>query len=589
MAVKRSYNEEPMPRQQNARRRMKGFGNDLADAYSNNFRKVYGAKSTDYFCSLINAHQNRFGPVPILAACPPPYKEYGKFLFPSTHARDNPMSSLCTQWINTVYNYDSSRNSRIDPITGQQMGGRGAFTSILWTAGGRRLIASTSLGDFVLWNGHSYTMESRVNRAHENGVACRVLKSSTYHDLLVSADDAGIVKIWRQSDLQALGKVEAHTASHAAQNSDGQVFRPTAHTFRNASAIKDLSLAPYEEKFVTASRDGSARIWDADSLTLEHKLQGHGGDVLSAHWHPHFALIATSSADTDVRLWDPRANSKIDAGHFATMSGHSLAVNRVRFCPNHHYSLLSSSKDMTMRLWDIRMLKTTSIFSGHTKEPSDIAWHPHHRDLFASVGFDGILAYWVVDYGAATKFYKTEITNDGSAKSVHDRWVAAIPDAHGNFRNAPTSIQSVNWHPLGHVLATAAFDGRLWSRTQPGTEVELRYNENQDQNFDTTRTAEGARAELYKRAMSENTAAEHVSKLSSFVESNTEYLLLGSAGCIYVRPSAPQAVKDKLQALLAAQRPAETAEKEGEVAEESQAAVEAEKPAEPEPSVSFLL
>ena len=589
MAVKRNFADEPTHRQPpHGGRRNRNFGNDLADAYSNNFRKVYGAKSTDYFCSLINAYKGRFSPLSVLETCPPPYKEYGRFLLPSTHMRENPMSSLCTQWINTVYNYDSSRSaSRIDPVTGQQAGGRGAFTAIRWTAGGRRLIASTTYGDFVLWNGHSYTMDSRMNQAHENGTACRVLVCSTKHDLLLSADDAGVVKLWQQSDFKALGKVEAHTASHG-KNSDGQALQMAAQRFRNPSAIKDLSLSSSEEKFVTASRDGSARVWDADSLSLEQKLLGHGSDVLSAHWHPHYALIATSSSDNDIRLWDPRANTNVTDGQFATMQGHSLAVNRVRFCPNHYYSLLSASKDLTMRLWDIRMLQTTSIFSGHTKEPSDIAWHPHHRDLFASVGFDGILAYWVVDYGSATKFYKTEITNEGSSKSVHDRWVAAIPDSHGNFRDTPTSIQSVAWHPLGHVLATSAFDGRLWSRTQPGTEVELRYNENQDQSYDTTRTAEGARADLYNKLVSQNSAPEQATKLSDFVERNKEYLIAGSAGCIYVRPSAPQAIKDTVQELIAAQWPedTDTADTKPEKPDEGLPADEA---TETEPSVSFLL
>ena len=538
-------------------KRSRGIANDLADSYSTNFRKIYGAKSTDYFCSLINAHQGRFSQKSYMSLCPPPYKEYGRYLLPSAYSRDNPLSSLCTQWINTVYNYDSSRNtSRVDPVTGQQTGGRGAFTAIRWTVGGRRLVASTTLGDFVLWNGHSYTMESRVNHAHEGNVACRVLVCSEKHDLMLSADDAGLVKLWKQSDFQALGRLEAHVSKSSTDTSDDrhshyQSNRPVTQGFRNAAAIRDLSMSSSEEKFVSGSRDGSARIWDSESLALENKLQGHGGDVLSVHWHPHYALLATSSSDSEIRLWDPRALPSTQSAHLATLNGHDLAVNRVRFCPNNYYSLLSASKDSTIRLWDIRMLKTTGIFSGHVKEPSDIAWHPHHRNLFASVGFDGTLAYWVADYGSATKFYKTEVTNDGSSKSVHDRWVTAIPGAHGNFRGCPTSIQSVCWHPVGHVIATSAFDGRLWSRTLPGTEVELRYNENQDQSYDTTRTAEGAKAELYKQLVGQYNASDRAQKLTEFIESNKESIFVGSGGTIYLRPSASERIRQSMNDLLA--------------------------------------
>ncbi|VDN27222.1 unnamed protein product [Gongylonema pulchrum] len=72
-----------------------------------------------------------------------------------------------------------------------------------------------------------------------------------------------------------------------------------------------------------------------------------------------------------------------------------------------------------------------------------LAWHPVHESLFVSGGGDGSLAYWLVNSGKELAFLE----------HAHDQ-----------------AIWSLEWHPLGHILASGSNDNntKFWARNRPG-------------------------------------------------------------------------------------------------------------------------
>jgi centriolar protein POC1 len=61
-----------------------------------------------------------------------------------------------------------------------------------------------------------------------------------------------------------------------------------------------------------------------------------------------------------IKLWYPGTATKTK-----TIKGHTAAVKSVRFTPDGE-SILSSSDDKSIKLWDINTLKFKSSYIGHT-------------------------------------------------------------------------------------------------------------------------------------------------------------------------------------------------------------------------------
>ncbi len=96
--------------------------------------------------------------------------------------------------------------------------------------------------------------------------------------------------------------------------------------------------------------DTTVRLWNAENGEEIIALEGHTDTVHDVTFSPDGSLLATSSWDNTVIVWD--VSSPSQAAAMSTLIGHEGRVNAVAFSPD-GATLLTASSDGTLRQWDV--------------------------------------------------------------------------------------------------------------------------------------------------------------------------------------------------------------------------------------------
>merc|ERR1711916_15380 len=156
------------------------------------------------------------------------------------------------------------------------------------------------------------------------------------------------------------------------------------------SALRSVSVDPDAVCLVTANNDGALSVYSASPsesgfYDKVDSFQAHDDYVLKVLFSPHGSLLATTSADKTIKLWDVAYDDDDvpSFSHASTLVGHKAWVWDCVFSADSAY-LASASSDQVARLWNVSLGETIRQYTSHHKAVVTIALNDSTPDAAAA-------------------------------------------------------------------------------------------------------------------------------------------------------------------------------------------------------------
>ncbi len=313
-----------------------------------------------------------------------------------------------------------------------------------------------------------------VLKGHEGWVTCIATSSELPDKILTGSRDKALI-VW---DLTR--EDPAHYGT------------PKRSLIGHAHYIEDVVISSDGQFALSASWDGTLRLWDLNTGATTKRFVGHKKDVLSVAFSADNRQIVSGSRDKSIKLWNTLGECKWTIED----QGHTEWVSCVRFSPNTaNPVVVSAGWDGLVKVWNLSNCKLRSNLAGHKGYVNGVTISPD-GSLCASGGRDGTAMLWDLSEGkhlysldagsvihtlcfSPNRYWlcagtdKNIIIWDLETKSVVAELNSSAPDFHVHQQQAITAnpaCLSLAWSDNGSTLYAGYTDHlvRVWEVSSRG-------------------------------------------------------------------------------------------------------------------------
>ncbi|MBI4424500.1 MAG: WD40 repeat domain-containing protein [Elusimicrobia bacterium] len=292
--------------------------------------------------------------------------------------------------------------------------------------------------------------------------------------------DALFDGFWDQDydDVEPLPPPKAVETPAPGPGEDGGLLRrvrPAAlrRLIGHSSVVSDAVFDPAGTRVLTASWDGTARLWDsgtgAELRSVRHGEGGRGQAIETAAFSRDGGRFVTAGADGAAYVWsaDPSQAPVVLRGHSKAIEAAGWSADGLR--------LFTASKDQTVRLWDAADGRELRALP-HPQRARAAAFSPDGARLLTGCD-DGSARLWDVETGALLRTLPgapgaavraVAFGPDGARAAVADTdarvWDLASGREERSWSFRGYQVESLAFHPKGRKLLLATSDGTVTVR-----------------------------------------------------------------------------------------------------------------------------
>ena len=178
--------------------------------------------------------------------------------------------------------------------------------------------------------------------------------------------------------------------------------------FAFSGNVVSCSFSASGKTFAVGTADGKLNLFDAKEQKLKKILKEHTLDITSVAFNPINDYIVTASKDGSAKVWDGNGSGSL----FSLK--HDKAVNGAVFSPDGKM-IATGSSDNTVKIWDAATGELKKSLDADSKEVTAVAWSSDGKYI-VSGGIGGKVIIW--EAASGNKFAETDFKNQVNSLSI---------------------------------------------------------------------------------------------------------------------------------------------------------------------------